>query len=137
MAENEKNGGEAQGLDATGTKVELMIPNTEALGKLSGMEPGYSRVAKYRKQEEWAELKGKPQRAYYLGIKQIPNEDGEEINCAIFAGEKETFLAAQMVILDAVRPLEVQTAVEITFLEKKKNKSTKGSTNLFEVKVLQ
>jgi hypothetical protein len=117
----------------------IMIPSVEALGRLDDAETGTSLNLRYKKVEEWAEEaeKGLKTRAYYLGMKQLPNEDGEMLLCAVFADRTGSFLAAQTVIIDAVRNLEERTPVQITYNGSRKNKSTKGSTHLFDIKVLR
>lgn len=115
----------------------LFIPNSEALGKLEEAEAGMDLTVKYRKQEEWFEFKNKPVKAYYMGIKEIPNEEGEMIVVGAFFATDGPFLAGQKLLVDAVRHLEPNTPIEITFMGKKENKSTKGSTNMFEVKLLR
>lgn len=115
----------------------LFIPNSEALGRLEEAEAGMDLTVKYRKQEEWFEFKNKPVKAYFMGIKEIPNEEGEMIIVGAFFATDGPFLAGQKLLVDAVRHLEPNTPIEITFMGKKENKSTKGSTNMFEVKLLR
>ena len=118
-------------------KVMLEMPSTEAFGKLDSMEPGYNLTAKYRKVEEWAKYEDIRINAFFLGMKEIPNDDGELINCGVFAAREGVFLAAQKLLVDAVRHLETQTPICITYKGKKSNKSSKGSTNMFDVQILQ
>jgi hypothetical protein len=115
----------------------LFIPNSESLGRLEQAETGMDLTVKYRKQEEWFEFKNKPVRAYFMGIKEIPNEEGEMIIVGAFFTSDGPFLAGQKLLIDAVKHLEPNTPIEITFLGKKENKSSKGSTNMFEVKLLR
>jgi hypothetical protein len=119
------------------TKVILTIPSLSQIGELKGLKEKYKTSVGYRKEEEWHALKNVAIRAYFLGLKEIPNDDGELINCAVFAAEDGIFLAAQMVLVDSVRRYEPGTAFQITFLDKKTNKSSKGSTNIFEVILLE
>jgi hypothetical protein len=115
----------------------LMIPSTEAIGKLENAEVGLDISVKYRKMEDWNELKDQPIRAYYLGTKQIPNDDGEMVTCAAFMDKSGVWLAGQMVLVDAVSKVDINTPLQITYRGKKANKSSKGSTNLFDVKILR
>ena len=116
----------------------LIMPSTEELGELENMETGGSLVAAYRKQEDWHALKDTPVRCMYLGLKEIPNEDGELIRCGIFIEPDRTvFLAAQMVLVQAVERLTTPFPLVITYGGKKKNKSGDGSTNIFEVRQLK
>lgn len=119
------------------TQVLIEIPNTEQLGTLKSMETGFNLNPKYRTKEEWMELKGQAIRAFFLGMRELPNEDGEAVACATFASEKEIFFAGQKVLIDAVRDLDPKTPVEVTYTESRKNKSTQGSTMIFEVKLLK
>jgi len=115
----------------------LFIPNSESLGRLQEAETGMDLTVKYRKQQEWFEFKNKPIRAYFMGTKEIPNEEGELITVGAFFTSDGPFLAGQKLLVDAVRHLEPNTPIEITFLGQKDNKSSKGSTNMFEVKLLR
>lgn len=117
-------------------EVVLQIPSLDKLGQLKGLKQVYKATAAYRTQEEWFEMKGKPVLCYFLGIKELPNDKGELIVSGIFAAEDGIFLAAQKVLIDAVRNLDPQTPLQITFTGKKKNKNSDGSTNLFEVIIL-
>lgn len=114
----------------------LIIPNTESLGKLESAEAGMSLSVSYRKKEDWANLKDLPQRCYYMGLKEVPNEDNETVLCAAFMDKGGVWIAGQMVLVDAVRSLAKNTALQITYLGEKKNKSSKGNTNLFKVELL-
>jgi hypothetical protein len=117
-------------------QVTLEIPNLAQLGKLKGLKEVYKATAGYRTQEEWFNYKDKPVRCFFLGIKELPSEEGDSVNCGIFAAETGIFLAAQHVLIESVRTLEKNTPIEITFKGKKKNKKGEGSTNLFEVVIL-
>ncbi|MCG8213587.1 hypothetical protein J2Q11_12335 [Tenacibaculum finnmarkense genomovar finnmarkense] len=122
---------------AVPTQVTIDIPSTEQLGNLKTMETGFNMNPKYRTKEDWFELKGIEVRAYYLGLKDLPNDDGEAVVCAVFATEEEIFFAGQKILVDAVKKLDLKTPVSIVFLDNKKNKSTAGSVMLFEVKLLK
>lgn len=127
--------------EVSGKEVTFFIPNTESIGKLQELDTKFKLTMSYKKQEDWIKIENQPVRAFYMGLKEIPNEHGEMINCAVFTTEKECFICGQMVILDAVRNLkpttqENQTAVQITYLGKKKNKNSDGSTNIFDVQIL-
>ena len=103
------------------------------LSQLDDMVVGKSYVAKYRTQEDWQMLKDKPLRCIFLGIKEIPNSDGELIKCAVFADKSGVFLSAQMMIMDAVSHMVSMKPLVITYTGKKPNKSGQGSTNIFDV----
>lgn len=121
---------------AAGTEVSFVIPNTESLGILKELNPQFSLNLKYKKKDDWAALKDKAVRAFYMGNKEIPNEDGETVVCGVFVSEKECFLSAQTTLIEAVKNLEIKTPVQITYRGDKNNKSSKGSTMIFDVEKL-
>lgn len=121
---------------AAGTEVTLVIPNTESLGKLKEMNPSFSLTMKYKSADDWAMLKDKPLRCFYNGLKEVPNEDGELVNCGVFVSEKEVFISGQMVLIDAVKHLKPKTPIEIIYRGKKPNKSSDGSTMIFDISTL-
>jgi hypothetical protein len=116
-----------------GTEVSFTMPDTESIGKLKDMKPNFSLNLRYKTQEDWHELKGKPVRAYYMGIREIPNENGEMIRCGLFVSPSECFISGQMLLVEAVEKLPMKTPVEITYQGKKKNVNTDGSHNVFDV----
>ncbi len=118
-------------------QVVIDIPSTDQLGALKTMETGFNMNPKYRTKEEWISLKGQEVRAFFLGLRELPNDEGDAVICGAFSTEKEIFFAGQKVLIDAVRSLEPKTPVSITFTETRKNKSSQGSTMIFEVKLLQ
>lgn len=120
-----------------GTEVTFIIPTVEELGQLSKMSPNFSLTLKYKTADDWAVLKDKELRAYYMGFKEIPNKDGELIKCGLFVTETECFLSGSYTLMDAVRRLESNTAVSITYRGKRPNKKTEGATMIFEVKTLK
>lgn len=119
-----------------GQQVTLFIPNTEQIGKLESMDSKFSLTTKYRSADDWAALKDKPIRCYYMGTKDIPNDQGEAITCGVFVTPTEVFLSGQKVLVDAIKPLPEQTPLMITYKGKKANKVAEGSTMLFDVSIL-
>lgn len=103
------------------------------ISQLDEMEVGKSRVAKYRTQEDWQQYKDKPIRCFFLGIKEIPNDQGELIKCGVFVDKTGVFLSAQKMIMDAVIHMVSNKPLLITYKGKKPNKSSQGSTNIFDV----
>ena len=89
-----------------GEQVTLIIPNTEKLGKLESLNPEFSLNTKYKNADDWASLKDKPIRCYYMGIKSVPNEKGELVVCGIFISPKEVFLSGQTVLVEAIRTFQ-------------------------------
>lgn len=122
--------------ELTEKKPVMLVPNREALTKLEDYKEEFSLNAKYKGAEEWPALKEKPLRAYFMGFKEIPDDKGEVLNAAVFVSATEVFLCAQTVLVDAVRNLDAQTPVEIIYKGKKDNKSSVGSTMIFDVKKL-
>lgn len=121
-----------------GTEVSFQIPNTEALGMLSDMSPAFSLTLSYRKAEDWAVLKDKEVRAFFMGLREIPNDKGEVVKCGTFVTENECFLSAQTTLIEAVRNLDPGTAVAITYRGRKTNKvDSSRSTCVFDVSILR
>ena len=118
------------------TEVTFVMPTTESLGRLKEMRPDFSLTMKYKNADDWAAIKGQEVRAFFMGIKEIPNDDGELVTCGVFVSETECFIAGQKLLVEAVRNLDSRTPVAITYKEKKANKSSDGSTMIFEVRTL-
>lgn len=121
---------------AAGTEVTFFIPGTESISKLKELEPKFSLTLKYKTADDWASVKDQPLRVYYMGLKNIPNEDGELIACGVFVSEKQAFISGQMTLIEAVRNLPSQTPLQITYKGKKANKSSNGQTMIFDVEKL-
>jgi hypothetical protein len=115
------------------TKAELQIHSVTQVGQLTNLKRGMKTTVGYRTQEEWLKLEGVSQLCFFLGFKEIPNDDGEVVQCAVLQDQREVFLSAQMILIDALKVVKVGTPVEIIYKGKKKNKTGGGSTNLFEV----
>lgn len=120
----------------TPTEVTFLMPSTASLGELKEMTPDFSLTMKYKTADDWAMIKGQEVRAYYMGTKEIPNDQGELVTCGVFVTHQECFIAGQKLLVEAVRQLDTRTPVAITYKEKKVNKSTEGATMIFEVKTL-
>jgi hypothetical protein len=116
-----------------GTEVTFIIPDTESLGVLDNMEPQFNLTMKYRSTDDWAVLKDKPVRCFYMGMKSIPNENGELVNCGVFVSKTECFISGQMLLVDAIKNLPPKTPIEVTYLGKNKNKNSDGQTCTFQV----
>ncbi|MGV3698292.1 hypothetical protein [Flavobacterium sp.] len=121
---------------AAGAEVTFFIPDTESLGALQNLEPKFSLNLKYKSSDDWAALKDTPVKAFFMGMKDIPNEEGEAVKCGVFISQNECFISGQMTLVDAVKNLPIKTPVQITYRGKKNNKSTDGITMLFDVQTL-
>jgi hypothetical protein len=130
MAKEEVNSDLAK---KAGTEVTFIIPDTESLGHLDDLDEQFSLNIKYKSAEDWAQIKDKPLRAYYMGMKDIPNEDGEAVQCGVFVSKEECFISGQMTLVEAVRKIQPQTPVQITYRGKEKNKTSDGATMRFDV----
>ncbi len=117
-------------------EVTFLIPSTKELGKLKEMEENFSLTLKYKTAEDWAILKDQELRCFFMGMKDIPNENGEVVKCGVFVTEKECFIAGPLTLVEAVKNLPIKTPIAIIFKGKKKNATTDGATMLFEVKTL-
>lgn len=104
-----------------GTEVTFIVPDTESLGALDGMQPTISLNMRYRLQEDWEKIKGQPIKVYFLGIKVIPNPEGQAVNCGLFASSKEVFLAGGIILIDLVKDLQPKTPLQITYLGTREN----------------
>lgn len=120
-----------------GTEVSFIMPDTDSLGSLKNMEQGFSLNLKYKLADDWAALKDKEIRGYYKGLKEIPNKDGELVTCAGFITEDECFISGQMILVEAVKNLAIDTPVSIIYRGKRNNKSSEGSTMLFDISILR
>jgi len=138
---NEKENADIKQL--AGVKVSFTIPDTESLGALDNMDASLNLRLKYKKVEDWEKEVNKPIRVWYLGLRQIPNENQENVLCALFASAGEIFLAGQKVLVDAVSPLpatdienNIRTGVQITYLGKQTNKTNENETCIFDIQKL-
>ncbi len=118
-------------------EITIYKPDSAKLSNLEKMTPAFALNKKYKTMDEWATLLNKPIRAYFMGLQELPNEDGEMITCGAFVTADEVFLSGQMILIEAVKNLEIETPLEITYRGKKKNKSSNGNTMLFDVSILQ
>lgn len=122
--------------DLAGQSVKLVIPDTKALAKLETMDEKFSLTMKYKTADDWAVIKGQEVRCYFVGLKEVSNEHGEAVVCGLFVAQKECFIAGGLTLVEAVRNLPPQTPISITYGGKRPNKSSKGDTMIFDVKIL-
>lgn len=118
-------------------EVTFVMPSTESLGQLKDKKPHFSLTMKYKTMDDWAALKDVEIRAYFMGIKEIPNDKGELIRCGVFVTETECFISAPMLLIDMVKQLSANTPLSITYRGKKNNKNSEGSTMQFDVLILE
>lgn len=119
------------------TPVTFYLKDTTSIGKLDTMETGFSLTTKYKTADDWAAHKGKELKVYYMGLQHIPNGDGELVICGKFLSKEECFISGQKVLIEAVKDLPEGTAISIIYKERRANKSTDGSTMIFDVALLQ
>lgn len=82
------------------------MPSTASLGELKEMTPDFSLTMKYKTADDWAAIKGQEVRAFYMGTKEIPNDEGELVTCGVFVTQQECFIAGQKLLVEAVRQLD-------------------------------
>ncbi len=122
--------------NTTATEITFVMPTTEALGELKEKTPNFSLTMKYKTADDWAALKDIEVRAYYMGLKGIPNDKGELVTCGVFVSERECFISAPMLLIEAVKQLTPKTPLAITYRGKQSNKNSDGATMHFDVKIL-
>ena len=111
------------------------MPDCADLEKLSEMKKQLSITVQYRKKEDW--VKGEAIKAYYLGLKEIPDGTGELIASAIFQSQEGAFMSAATQLVETVRSIVVKTPIEITFTGSKTNKSdSQKSTMIFQIDII-
>ncbi len=115
--------------EVAGTQVTFTIPDTETLGKLDALEPKVSLNMGYRMKEEWERLKNQPIKAYYLGLKQIPNPEGQLVTCGLFVTSKDVFMAGGMILIELIKDLPQKTPLQLTYLGVKVTKNEKEMLN--------
>lgn len=115
--------------EVAGTQVTFTIPDTETLGKLDTLEPKVSLNMGYRMKEEWERLKNQPIKAYYLGLKQIPNPEGQLVTCGLFVTSKDVFMAGGMILIELIKDLPQKTPLQLTYLGVKVTKNEKEMLN--------
>lgn len=118
------------------TEVTVGMPLFQQLDSLKDLDEVYTVTASYRTQEDWHQYKGQEIRCIFMGLKDIPNKEGESVNYAIIATENEIFLAAQHVLVEAVKKFPPNTNIRIIYEGKKKNANSDGYTNIFNVALL-
>ncbi|MFC7347269.1 hypothetical protein ACFQO9_11125 [Chryseobacterium zhengzhouense] len=119
-----------------GTEVSFFIPNTEELGQLDSLEDKFSLTMKYKTADDWARSIDQEIRCFFMGMKEIPNDKEELVNCGVFVTKTECFIAGGKTLVDAVRQLPTKSPISITYRGKKANKTVDGSTMIFDVKTL-
>jgi hypothetical protein len=108
------------------------MPNTNALAKLKNAKKGQSLTAKYRKAEDWEELKDQEVRCVYLGLKEAIDSKDNVYYLAKLQDEKgNLFVAAQTVLVQSLASLPVGQGVSITCTGVEK--ASQGKIVTFEV----
>lgn len=119
------------------TPVTFYMQDTASIGKLAEMDTTFSLTTKYKTAEDWATIKGQELRVYYMGMQEIPNSDGELVMCGKFLSESECFISGQKLLVEAVKDLPVGAPLSIIYKERRNNKSTDGSTLIFNISLLK
>ena len=95
-------------------EVTFLMPNTNTLAKLKDAPVGANITSKYRTKEDWMELKGKPQKCFYLGIKEAFNDKDEVYYLVKLHDGKSPFVAGQTVLVQSLQSVPVGQGVQIT-----------------------
>ncbi|MEK0371126.1 MAG: hypothetical protein QQN55_08235 [Nitrosopumilus sp.] len=95
-------------------EVTFLMPNTNTLAKLKDAPVGANITSKYRTKEDWMELKGKPQKCFYLGMKEALNDKDEVYYLVKLHDGKSPFVAGQTVLVQSLQSVPVGQGVQIT-----------------------
>ncbi|OBS13338.1 hypothetical protein ATE49_12885 [Elizabethkingia miricola] len=114
-----------------GGEVTFIMPNTNVIGTLKNAKKGASLTAKYMTAEDWAALKGKEQRCFYLGLKEAADSDGKVYYLAKLHNGTMPFVAAQTILVQSLANLPIGQGVSITCTGV--DKAVKGKIVGFEV----
>ncbi|MEK0369713.1 MAG: hypothetical protein QQN55_00960 [Nitrosopumilus sp.] len=95
-------------------EVTFLMPNTNTIAKLKTAEVGANITASYRTKEEWVELKGKPQKCFFLGMKEAVDENDKVYYLAKLHDGKSPFVAGQTVLVQSLASVPVGQGVQIT-----------------------
>jgi len=114
----------------------ILISTESILNRLVEAETGMEMSTSYMTIEDWYQHKDKPMRVFFMGLETAVNEKGEQYQNASFIGHDKVFIAAQRVLVEAVRMLPKGQGVSITYLGSKPNKTVEGRTQLFSVVAL-
>jgi hypothetical protein len=95
-------------------EVTFLMPNTNTFAKLKEAKKGATVTASYRTKEDWVALKDKPQKCFYLGLKEALDEGGKTYYLVKLIDEKSPFVAGQTVLVQSLQSLRVGQGVEIT-----------------------
>jgi len=71
-------------------------------------------TSEYRTREKWAELKDKPQRCFYLGLKEAKDENGDPYYLAKLHDGENAFVAGQTILVQSLSNLPNGQGVLIT-----------------------
>ena len=95
-------------------EVTFLMPNTNTLAKLKDAPVGANITSKYRTKEDWMELKGKPQKCFFLGMKEAYNDKDEVYYLVKLHDGKSPFVAGQTVLVQSLQSVPVGQGVQIT-----------------------
>ena len=95
-------------------EVTFLMPNTNTIAKLKDAKKGVTVTSSYRTKEDWVALKDKPQKCFYLGLKEASNENGEVYYLVKLHDGKSPFVAGQTVLVQSLQSVSVGQGVQIT-----------------------
>jgi len=116
-------------------EVTFLMPNTNTIAKLNSASKGPTVTASYRTKEQWNELKDKPQKCFYLGLKEATDENNKTYYLVKLHDGKNPFVAGQTVLVQSLQSVPVGQGVQITCTGL--SKSGTRSIPMFEVVQLE
>jgi len=98
----------------TNGEVTFLMPNTNTLAKLKDAKVGATLTSSYRTKEEWVALKDKPQKCFFLGMKEAYDENEKVYYLAKLHDGKNPFVAGQTVLVQSLTSVPIGQGVQIT-----------------------
>jgi len=97
-----------------GGEVTFLMPSTNAIAKLKEAKKGRELTMKYRTKEEWFAMVDQPERCFFLGLKEAPDDKGNTFYIAKLSNGDKTFVCAQTILIQALSQVPFGQGVEIT-----------------------
>ena len=95
-------------------EVTFLMPNTNTLAKLKDAKVGATLTSSYRTKDDWIALKGKPQKCFYLGLKEAVDENEKVYYLAKLHDGKNPFVAGQTILVQSLTSVPNGQGVQIT-----------------------